>query len=69
VRFPDGALFARLNAMAAIGMSDKGKTMNEAERGELAGRVAAESADLIARFTKDGMFLLRLTTNIATAHL
>jgi len=69
VRFADGVLFARLNAMAAIGMSDRGKAMNEVERGELAGRVAAESADLIARSTKDGMFLLRLTTNIATAHL
>ena len=69
VRFSDGSLFARLNAMAAIGMSDRGKAMNEVERGELAGRVAADSADLIARSTKDGTFQLRLTTNIATAHL
>ena len=41
VHFADGALFARLNAMAVIGMSEKGKAMNETERGELAGRIAA----------------------------
>lgn len=69
VRFADGALFARLNAMAAIGMSEKGKAMSEADRIELAGRVAVESGDLIARSTKDGMFVLPLTTTIATARV
>lgn len=67
VEFADGVLFARLNAMAVIGMSEKGKAMSEAERGELAGRIAAESADAIARATKNGRFVLPLTTNIATA--
>ena len=69
VRFPDGALFARLNAMAVIGMSERGKAMGEAERGELAGRIAAESADVIANATKHGMFVLPLATNIATAQV
>jgi hypothetical protein len=67
VQFADGALFARLNAMAVIGMSEKGKAMNEAERGELAGRIAAESQDAIANATKNGTFVLPLSTNIATA--
>jgi len=67
VEFADGALFARLNAMAVIGMSDKGKAMSDAERGELAGRIAAESADAIAKETKNGMFVLPLTSIIATA--
>jgi hypothetical protein len=69
VQFADGALFARLNAMAVIGMSDKGKAMSEAERGELAGRIAAESQDVIARATKNGLFVVPLTANIATAHV
>ena len=69
VRFADGALFARLNAMAVIGMSEQGKAMSEAERGELAGRIAAESQDVIAKATKNGMFVLPLTTNIATARV
>jgi len=67
VPFADGTLFARLNAMAVIGMSDKGKAMTEAERGELAGHVAAESQDIIANGTKNGMFVVPLSTNIATA--
>jgi ubiquinone/menaquinone biosynthesis C-methylase UbiE len=67
VQFVDGALFARLNAMAVIGMSDKGKTMSEVERGELAARIAEESRDAIAKATKNGIFVIRLATNIATA--
>jgi ubiquinone/menaquinone biosynthesis C-methylase UbiE len=67
VQFADGALFARLNAMAVIGMSNSAKAMSEAQRGELAGRIAAESQDVIASATKNGVFVLPLTTNIATA--
>jgi ubiquinone/menaquinone biosynthesis C-methylase UbiE len=69
VRFADGAVFARLNAMAVIGMSEKGKAMSEGERGELAGRIAADSEEAIAKATRDGMFVLPLTSNIATGHL
>jgi SAM-dependent methyltransferase len=67
VLFPDGALFARLNAMAVMGMTDKGKAMGEAERGELAGRIAAESQDAVARATQNGMFVLPLATTVANA--
>jgi len=69
VQFQDGALFARLNAMAVIGMSEKGKPMSEAERGELAGRIAAESGEAISKATRNGIFTLPLATNIATAEL
>jgi ubiquinone/menaquinone biosynthesis C-methylase UbiE len=69
VQFTDGALFARLNAMAVIGMSDKGKALSEAERGELAGQIAGESQNAVARGTKNGMFVLPLTTIFATAHV
>ena len=36
--------------------------MNEAELGELAGRIAAESSDAIAKATKNGMFVPPVTT-------
>jgi ubiquinone/menaquinone biosynthesis C-methylase UbiE len=67
VRFPDGGLFARLNAMAVVGMTAKGKAMNEAERGEVAGRIAADSQEIVARLTNQGTFVFPLATNIATA--
>jgi hypothetical protein len=51
--------------MAVIGMSDTGKAMTEAERGELAGRIAAESQDVIGRAMRNGLFVLPLTANIA----
>ena len=69
VRFSDGGLFARLNAMAVIGMTDTGKAMDESAQAQLAGRIAAESREVIARFTKDGEFVFSLTTNIATARV
>jgi hypothetical protein len=54
--------------MAVNSMGAKGKTMNEnAAGGELASRIAADSQDLIGRFTMNGAFVLTLTTNIATA--
>jgi SAM-dependent methyltransferase len=67
VRFSDGALYARLNAMAVIGMTVKGKAMNDVERAETAGQIAADSQEVISRFTRQGAFVLPLTTNIATA--
>ena len=67
VRFSDGTLFATLNAMAVIGMTERGKKLNEGERGELAGQIAAESHEVIARYTKHGEFTIPLSTNIATA--
>src|SRR5262245_6411609 len=67
VQFADGPLFARLNAMAVIGMSAKGKGMSEPERGELAGHIASESREVIAKATKNGTYSLRLSTNLATA--
>jgi ubiquinone/menaquinone biosynthesis C-methylase UbiE len=67
VRFADGALYARLNAMAVIAMSEKGKAMSEAERGELAGRIAAESQDVIAKAATKGTFVLPMAMNMATA--
>ena len=69
VQFADGSLFARLNAMALIGMSDSGKAMSEAERGELAGQIAVESYELIARNMQEGMFALPLASILAVAHL
>ncbi len=69
VQFPDGALFARLNAMAVIGMSEKGKAMTEAQRGELAQRIASESQNVIGQMTKSGTFVLPLSTLVATAHV
>jgi ubiquinone/menaquinone biosynthesis C-methylase UbiE len=69
VEFLDGGLFARLNAMAVIGMSEKGQAMTEPERGELAAQIAGESRHAIDRATRNGMFVLPLTTTVATGRV
>jgi ubiquinone/menaquinone biosynthesis C-methylase UbiE len=69
VQFADGALFARLNAMAVIGMSERGKALSDTERGVLAERIAEESGDVIGKATKKGMFVLPLTAILATARV
>jgi hypothetical protein len=48
---------------------DRGKAMSEVERSELAGRIAGESQDVIARATTDGTFVLSLTSTLATGHV
>jgi ubiquinone/menaquinone biosynthesis C-methylase UbiE len=65
VQFTDGALYARLNAMAVIGMSERGRGLSESERSDLAGQIAQESGDIIAKGTANGTFLLPTMTNIA----
>jgi ubiquinone/menaquinone biosynthesis C-methylase UbiE len=67
VRMDDGPLYARLNAMAVVGMSPAAKTMDEAQRTELAGRIAEDSFAVVARFTDAGALVFELTTLIATA--
>jgi ubiquinone/menaquinone biosynthesis C-methylase UbiE len=67
VTFADGTLFARLNAMAVIGMSEKGKGLSEAARSEMAGQIAVDSRPVIDRYGKGGAFVFTLSTNIAVA--
>ena len=67
VRMTDGPLFGRMNAMAVVGMSPKGKPLDEAARSQLAGAIAASSLEVVKRYTKDGVLTFSLTTNIATA--
>jgi hypothetical protein len=52
-----------------IGMSEKGKAMSKAERGELARRIAQESGDAIAKATKKGLFVLPLMNSVASRRL
>ncbi len=69
VRFADVKVFATLNAMAVIGMSEKGKTLSEGQRGELAGQITAESREVIARHTRNGELVVPFSINIATARV
>ena len=67
VSVPDGPLFVRMNAMAVVGMSPRGKPLDEAGRAPLAGDIATACLDVIRRYTKDRMLTFALTTSVTTA--
>lgn len=69
MHFTDGEGFARLNAMALIGMSERARSVAEDERPRLAARIAAESAEVLARFRDGDGITFDLVANLATARL
>lgn len=67
IRMSDPMTFARLNATALTSMSERGKTMNEAERQQAIERIVTDSAGTIAKYTEGGALVFELATNVATA--
>lgn len=67
IRMPDGTIFARLNATALATMSEKGKTMNDADRQHAIERIVNDSAATVAKYTRGGTLVFELSTNLATA--
>jgi hypothetical protein len=51
VRTDNGPLFGRMNAMAEVGMSSKGKAPDDVGRGQMAGEIAAASSEALKRYT------------------
>jgi ubiquinone/menaquinone biosynthesis C-methylase UbiE len=67
LRFDDGSVFARLNAMALIGMSAASKDMSDKDRGEMAAAIARDSADVVRRHTDESGFAYEIGTNVTMA--
>jgi ubiquinone/menaquinone biosynthesis C-methylase UbiE len=67
VRFADGTVFPRMNAMALVGMSAAGKTMDDQERKRLAETIASESAPVLSSYSDGSGFAFELSANLATA--
>jgi hypothetical protein len=63
----DPAMLARLNAMAVIGMSEAGKSMSEAQRGETASAIVEASRGVFAKHLHGGALAFQTSANIATA--
>lgn len=67
IRFEDGAVFVRLNAMALIGMSAAAAQIGEEERERLLARIGEESADVVRAHTDAGGFRYEIAATIASA--
>jgi ubiquinone/menaquinone biosynthesis C-methylase UbiE len=67
IRFEDGSVFARLNAVALVGMSDGAKALTDAERDALVSAITRESAEIVRRYSDANGLVFELSTNVLTA--
>jgi ubiquinone/menaquinone biosynthesis C-methylase UbiE len=67
IRMPDGAIFARLNTMAIVGMSPAAKAMSEEERAQAIAVIANDSLDAIQGYLDGTELVFDLGSNVAIA--
>ena len=67
MHFEANTWLLRGNAMALVGMSAAGKTMNEQERKRVVEVIVSESEGVRERYTDGSEIAFELSTNLATA--
>jgi ubiquinone/menaquinone biosynthesis C-methylase UbiE len=67
IRFNDGSVFVRLNAMALVGMSAASKQLDDEKRAQVVEAIARDSAEVVRANTDEKGFGYELGTSIATA--
>lgn len=67
IRFEDGSVFARLNAIALVGMSAPAREMSDEDREQTVTAIVHDSAEVVSRNTDDTGLAFELATNVATA--
>ena len=67
VRFAEPTAFARLNAMALVGMSSAAKQLGEADRERAVERIAGESLEAFAPYMSGPGLAFDTVSNVATA--
>jgi ubiquinone/menaquinone biosynthesis C-methylase UbiE len=66
IRFDDGSVFVRLNAMALVGMSAGGKAFDDAERDRVISAIVRDSANVTRRYSDERGLVFELRTNVTT---
>ena len=67
IRFQDGAVFIRMNAMALVGMSGGSKEMGDDARTRAVMAIVRDSAGVLDANTDESGFAFQLSTNLVTA--
>ena len=67
IRFTDGSVFARLNAMALISMSAASGALDDEARQRVVETIARDSAELIRLHTDEAGFAYEIGTNVVLA--
>jgi ubiquinone/menaquinone biosynthesis C-methylase UbiE len=67
IRFDDGSVFVRLNAMALVGMSAVAKEMDDEDRERIVATITGDSIDVVRPYTDGYRLAFDLGANVATA--
>lgn len=67
IRFADGSVFVRLNAMAMVSMSAASGALDDEARQRVVATITSDSADLIRLNTDDDGFAYEIGTNVVLA--
>ena len=67
IRFADGSVFVRLNAMAMVSMSAVSGALDDEARQRVVATITSDSADLIRLNTDDDGFAYEIGTNVVLA--
>ena len=67
IRFADGAMFARLNTMALVGMSAASKSMSDEARAGVVATIASDCASVLPSYADGDGIAFAISTNVATA--
>jgi ubiquinone/menaquinone biosynthesis C-methylase UbiE len=67
IRFADGTDFLRMNAMALVGMSASGKTMDDQGRESMTEAIISESLPVLGAYNDGAGLAFTLSTNLVTA--
>lgn len=67
IRFQDGSIFVRLNAMALVSMSTQASTLDEEGRQRMVGAIVSDSAGLVRAHTDVAGFVYEIGTNVVLA--
>jgi SAM-dependent methyltransferase len=67
VHFNDGSAFVRLNAMALVNMSARGKEYSDNERAALVDNIVRDSAELMRAHSDSAGLHYEISSNVATA--
>jgi hypothetical protein len=62
-------VFARLNAMAVVGMSAAAKTMNDEQRAQAIDSVTTDSVKTLQAYLENNDLVFEIASNIAIARL
>jgi len=68
IRFEDGSVFVRLNAIVLLSMNEEGSTLDDEARQHMVDAIVSDSAALVRSHSDDAGFAFEIGTNVVLAN-